>query len=97
MWGPGIAALVTLFVFRSRHQRTITFFGTAAAKSLLFYLVPMLGLAITLPLATDEMETMTLLVVLVGQGFARSSAKSWAGAASSRMPFGRCPSGVATR
>jgi len=40
MWGPGIAALVALAVFRRSHPKTITFFGGSAGRSLAFYLVP---------------------------------------------------------
>jgi membrane protease YdiL (CAAX protease family) len=46
MWGPGIAALVALAVFRRSHPKTITFFGGAAGRSLAFYLVPFALLAV---------------------------------------------------
>jgi uncharacterized protein len=50
MWGPGIAAIIVMFVlFRPQHRsrRTITFLGTSAGRSLLFWSVPLilLGLA----------------------------------------------------
>ena len=41
MWGPGLAALIMLFAFRRRHQRTVTVFGTSTWRSLVFFLVPM--------------------------------------------------------
>lgn len=41
MWGPGLAAVATLIVFRRRHQRTVTFFGGAPLWALSFYLVPL--------------------------------------------------------
>lgn len=40
MWGPGLSALICLFIFKKTHVRTITFFGTSWGKSLLFYLIP---------------------------------------------------------
>lgn len=45
MWGPGIAALVCLRVFRGAHTRTITMVGGRALRSVAFYAVPILGLA----------------------------------------------------
>lgn len=42
MWGPGVAALVCLQVFRKNHWRTITLWGTSAWRSLMFYFVPIL-------------------------------------------------------
>jgi len=41
MWGPGVAALVCLVLFRRRHRRTITLLGTSAWRSLTFYLAPL--------------------------------------------------------
>jgi membrane protease YdiL (CAAX protease family) len=50
MWGPGIAALVVLGVFRRSHPKTITFFGGSVGRSLAFYLVPSALLAaVSLP------------------------------------------------
>src|SRR5688572_18249467 len=46
MWGPGIAALICFFLFRKTHKKTIRFFGTSLFRSVLFYLMPILGLAI---------------------------------------------------
>lgn len=46
MWGPGISALICLYVFRKSHKKTITFFGTSVYKSLLFYFMPILALSI---------------------------------------------------
>lgn len=46
MWGPGLAAIIVLILFRKSHQRTITFFGTSVIKSLLFYLLPVIALSI---------------------------------------------------
>jgi uncharacterized protein len=45
MWGPGIAALLTLRVFRGRHRRQVTLFGTSWRYSLLFYVAPLLLLS----------------------------------------------------
>ncbi len=46
MWGPGIAAIVCLIGFRRPHRSTITFRGTSASRSVLFYTVPILLLCI---------------------------------------------------
>jgi uncharacterized protein len=46
MWGPGIAALICLRLFGSRHRRTITVGGNAPWHAVLFYVVPMLALAV---------------------------------------------------
>jgi membrane protease YdiL (CAAX protease family) len=46
MWGPGLSALACFLIFRRTHVRTVTFFGTSLLQSLLFYVVPILGLAI---------------------------------------------------
>ncbi len=45
MWGPGVAALVCLRVFRSTHRRTITFSGDQRWRSLAFYFAPLVALA----------------------------------------------------
>ena len=51
MWGPGVAALLSLAVFRRTHRRTITFWGTSAYKSLAFYWVPILiAVAVGVPM-----------------------------------------------
>jgi membrane protease YdiL (CAAX protease family) len=42
MSGPAIAALISFFVFRNRHHRTITFKGTSLTKGILFYFLPLL-------------------------------------------------------
>ena len=49
MWGPGVAALVCLMVFRKTHQRTITLWGTSKVRSVCFYALPLLLLALTHP------------------------------------------------
>ncbi|QBB69229.1 CPBP family intramembrane metalloprotease [Pseudolysobacter antarcticus] len=46
MWGPGLAALACFVLFRRTHRRTITFVGGALWRSLAFYFLPMLGLAV---------------------------------------------------
>ncbi|MBN4072601.1 CPBP family intramembrane metalloprotease [Crocinitomix catalasitica] len=46
MWGPGIAAIIVLLLFRKKHPRTITFFGTSTIKSLAFWFLPLFALAI---------------------------------------------------
>jgi membrane protease YdiL (CAAX protease family) len=45
MWGPGIAALVCMAVFRRSHRRAITLGGNSWSKSILFYATPFLLLA----------------------------------------------------
>lgn len=44
MWGPAIAALLCLFLFRRTHWRTITSVGGAPARSAAFFLLPALAL-----------------------------------------------------
>jgi len=64
MWGPGLGALVALAVFRRRHPRTITFFGTSAGRSLAFYFIPYLGLAaIAVPAAPQPARLLLLLAL----------------------------------
>lgn len=61
MWGPGIAALVVLAVFRRSHPKTITFVGGAVGRSLAFYLVPFGLLAVVgLPGAQQPVIAVTL-------------------------------------
>lgn len=45
MWGPGIAALVCMVVFRRSHRRVITLGGNSWGRSILFYAAPFLLLA----------------------------------------------------
>jgi uncharacterized protein len=46
MWGPGIAALICFWLFRKNHQRSISIFGQTRLRSLVFYFLPMIALAI---------------------------------------------------
>ncbi len=70
MWGPGIAALITGFLFRSRYERTISFFGAVPAKSLLFYVAPVMVLAIAVGSTAEEVElSATFLARFVGLAF----------------------------
>lgn len=46
MWGPGLSALACFIIFRREHPKKITFFGSAFFKSIVFYMVPVLALAI---------------------------------------------------
>lgn len=46
MWGPGIAAIVCLLVFRKTHRRTISFAGTDKLRSAIFWFGPFILLAI---------------------------------------------------
>ncbi|MCB0802597.1 MAG: CPBP family intramembrane metalloprotease, partial [Flavobacteriales bacterium] len=43
MWGPGLSAIITSFVFKAHIKKTITFFGSSSFKSILFWGVPMLA------------------------------------------------------
>ncbi len=45
MWGPGLAALVCILVFRRTHSRVITVGGNSWCRSITFYAVPFLLLA----------------------------------------------------
>jgi hypothetical protein len=73
MWGPGMAAILSLTVFRKAHRRTITFRGTSWSKSLAFYWVPILfAVAVGVPmpdgsinrLGTVALGLVTLLTIL---------------------------------
>lgn len=46
MWGPGIAAIICLVLFKKSHPKTIGFFGNSVLKSLLFYFIPLAALCI---------------------------------------------------
>jgi membrane protease YdiL (CAAX protease family) len=46
MWGPGIAGIICLFLFRKTHVRTITFLGSSWKRSLIVWFVPFILLAI---------------------------------------------------
>lgn len=63
MWGPGLAALVALYVFRRRHVRTITFLGRWPAVSVAFYLVPLAALGLAY---APELGRRALLVPGIG-------------------------------
>lgn len=66
MWGPGIAAIITMLLFRKRHPRTITIFGGSIGKSLLFYLLPSLALGVVIALtAGDELREFESPIVVV--------------------------------
>lgn len=45
MWGPGIAGLVCMLLFRKTHLRTVSLLGTDKIKSLIFWFAPLLLLA----------------------------------------------------
>ena len=63
MWGPGLAALVCLYLFRRSHPRTVTFFGRSRAESAAFYVVPLLALA---AVYMPEVGSRVALVGLIG-------------------------------
>jgi len=70
MWGPGIAALVALAVFRRSHPKTITFFGGSAGRSLAFYFVPFAFLAaVCLPGAEKPGRVVGMIGLLAVIGF----------------------------
>lgn len=46
MWGPGLAALACLALFRGRHVRTIRLTGGRWGRSLAFYGVPLVALGV---------------------------------------------------
>lgn len=67
MWGPGLSALICFYLFRKAHKRTVTFFGTSAIKSLLFYGLPIAGLAIVgLPGQNMNAHLFPLLMGVLG-------------------------------
>jgi hypothetical protein len=67
MWGPGIAALLSLFIFRKTHHRTITLRGSSVPKGLAFYWVPILfAVAVGMPMPDGSVNRLAT----VGLGFA---------------------------
>lgn len=46
MWGPGIAGIICLLIFKKSHIKRVTFFGRSAIKSILFYTLPILAICI---------------------------------------------------
>ncbi len=69
MWGPGIAAIVCLILFRRQHRRTITGLGSSAPRSLLFYFVPNLLLCIPgIPSPGESMNEHVYPVVIAVLG-----------------------------
>ena len=92
MWGLGIAAVVAVVLFRSWHTRTITFFGAAPVRSVLFYLAPMLVLLSAVAITAEEVElSAAFLVMVVGRGFFQVLGEELGCGGSSRTPSGRCP------
>jgi membrane protease YdiL (CAAX protease family) len=67
MWGPGLAAVVCLLVFRRSHVRRVSLFGTSPWRGLAFYLVPLLALA---AVGTGGPDGHLMPLVLVPLGFA---------------------------
>ena len=65
MWGPGIAAILSLIIFRKTHRRTITFWGSSVSKSLAFYWVPIL-LAIIVGMSMPDGSVNRLGTVALG-------------------------------
>lgn len=67
MWGPGVAAILSLVIFRKTHHRTITFWGTSVSRSLAFYFVPIIfALIVGVPMpdgSVNRLGTMALGVV----------------------------------
>jgi hypothetical protein len=72
--GPGLAALVVLGLCRVHHVRTITFFGSSRRRSLAFFMLPLITLAIVYSPLVGFVETLTaadrtrLMALLTGHG-----------------------------
>lgn len=69
MWGPGVAALVCLRVFKGRHRRTLTLAGGYPARALAFYFAPMLGLAVvgvSLPEMGGRVHAFVAVLAIIG-------------------------------
>ena len=66
MWGPGLAAITSLYLFRKSHPRTITLFGPAPVRSILFYLVPVLALAMVYAPIVGSRVRLIAFIGLVG-------------------------------
>ena len=46
MWGPGLSAIITSFIFKGKIKKTISFFGSSILKSILFWGLPMVAFLI---------------------------------------------------
>ena len=69
MWGPGIAALVCLRLFRATHPRTTTLSGGRWAWSAAFYFLPMAALAavgVHLPEMGGRVHAFVAVLAVIG-------------------------------
>lgn len=82
MWGPGLAGLICLTIFRKSHVRTVGLLGNKPVRALIFWFAPLVLLAIlgvkegngavshTLPLLISVMAVFTVMGEEVGwRGF----------------------------
>src|SRR5436190_13444390 len=66
MWGPGLSALICFWIFRKTHIRRVTFFGSSALKSLMFYLLPIIALAIVGTPGNNNSHVVPLQLAIFG-------------------------------
>jgi hypothetical protein len=67
MWGPGLAAIVSIAMRGQFHHRTITFFGSAERWAVAYYLVPLIVLASAYALSTGARGPVVVgLIAIVG-------------------------------
>lgn len=68
MWGPGLAALLCMRIFRHSHGRRTSLFGGQRLRSLAFYFVPMLALAVVgiTPPGRPTQHAIVLAIAVVG-------------------------------
>lgn len=68
MWGPGLSSIICLWVFKRLHYKTISIAGTSLSKSLIFYLLPIISLAIV-GIDTNEGSSHIIPLALGIMGF----------------------------
>jgi len=77
MWGPGLAAIVSLATFRRSHPRRVSIFGRSATRSITFFAVPFGLLLLT---GVSSMHRWQLLGVgLVGFAIVLGEELGWRG------------------
>lgn len=95
MWGPGIAALVCLRLFRATHRRTVTLGGGLWRRALAFYLVPMAALAavgLDSPEFGGRVHAMVGLLAVIGLLNMLGEELGWRGFLQDALrPLGRLP------
>ena len=65
-WGPAVAAFLVLYLFPKARTGTISFFGTSRARSLCFFLIPILFAWVGLAIQSGRVYYKIIYYLLVG-------------------------------